>query len=67
MLMGLDKNEIEWILVTLEDGSVDVDENNGDESDDKELKLPVVRVDKGQCGRDSKLHFDVKKIVLLYY
>jgi hypothetical protein len=50
------------MLLTLEDGSVDVDENNGDESDDKKLKLPVVRVHKGQRGRDSKLHFDVKRL-----
>lgn len=50
---------------TLEDGSVDVNEHNGDEGDDEKLVLPVVGVDEGQRRRESELHFDICKHCLV--
>ena len=52
---------------TLEDGTVDVDENNGHKGDDEELVLPVVRVDEGQRRRESELHFNFKKNIVSRY
>jgi hypothetical protein len=42
----------------LKDSSVDVDENDGDEGDDEELELPVVRVDEGHRRGESEQHDD---------
>ena len=42
----------------MKDSSVDIDENDGDEGDDEELELPVVRVDEGHCRGESEQHDD---------
>ncbi len=42
----------------MENGAIDVDENDGDEGDDEELELPVVGVDKGESRGEAEQHDD---------